>query len=135
MSKIFIDTSGFKALVDEKDDFHGKAVKLWGKLLRLDDGFVVSNYILDESLTLVRMRRGLDKVLKLRDFIAESSQVIKIYRVSIEDERGAWKWFEKDWSKLSFTDCVSFALMERLGIKRVFGFDKHFERAGFELVK
>ncbi|MBU1200576.1 PIN domain-containing protein [Patescibacteria group bacterium] len=135
MSKIFIDTSGFKALVDEKDEFHSKAVKLWGKLLRLDDGFVVSNYILDESLTLVRMRRGLDKALKLRDFIAESSQVIKIYRVSIEDERGAWKWFEKDWSKLSFTDCVSFALMERLGIKRVFGFDKHFERAGFGLVK
>jgi len=31
------------------------------------------------------------------------------------------------------TDCLSFALMRREGIGAVFGFDHHFERAGFEM--
>jgi predicted nucleic acid-binding protein len=34
---------------------------------------------------------------------------------------------------ISFTDCVSFVLMRREGIKRAFSFDKHFRYAGFTL--
>jgi predicted nucleic acid-binding protein len=35
---------------------------------------------------------------------------------------------------LSFVDCVSFDLMQHLGIRRAFAFDKHFAEQGFELV-
>ena len=35
--------------------------------------------------------------------------------------------------RVSFTDCVSFALMRRYGIAKAFGFDRHFVHAGFEL--
>jgi uncharacterized protein len=35
---------------------------------------------------------------------------------------------------LSLVDCVSFELMRRLGIRRVFCFDPHFAEQGFELV-
>jgi predicted nucleic acid-binding protein len=35
--------------------------------------------------------------------------------------------------QLSFTDYLSFTLMRRNGIQVVFGFDGHFELAGFEL--
>jgi predicted nucleic acid-binding protein len=34
----------------------------------------------------------------------------------------------------SYTDATSFAVMERLRIRRAFAFDKHFEQYGFELV-
>jgi predicted nucleic acid-binding protein len=34
----------------------------------------------------------------------------------------------------SYTDATSFAVMERLGIRRAFAFDKHFEQYGFELI-
>ena len=34
--------------------------------------------------------------------------------------------------KLSLVDCVSFEVMRRLGINRVFCFDAHFEEQGFE---
>ena len=91
--------------------------------------------MIDECLTLLRNRCGLEKALLLRKILIEGEPVIKVIRVKMNDEVGAWKWFTKDWSKLSFTDCVSFAQMKRLGIKRVFGFDKHFEKAGFELEK
>src|SRR5437764_153759 len=34
---------------------------------------------------------------------------------------------------VSFTDCISFALMKREAISHVFGFDRHFRAAGFRL--
>ncbi len=33
----------------------------------------------------------------------------------------------------SFTDCVSFVLMKRRRLRRVFTFDRHFAAAGFEM--
>ena len=35
--------------------------------------------------------------------------------------------------KVSFTDCISFVLMRKRQIKRVFAFDRHFMHAGFTL--
>lgn len=34
---------------------------------------------------------------------------------------------------VSFTDCLSFVLMRREGLREVFGFDGHFTAAGFRL--
>ena len=134
--RIFIDSSGFKALIDDRDAFYEQSVVIWKNLgLEKDVELMTSNFMVDESLTLLRNKCGLEKALLLRKILIEGEPVIKVIRVKMNDEAGAWKWFIKDWSKLSFTDCVSFAQMKRLGIKRVFGFDKHFERAGFELEK
>ena len=36
--------------------------------------------------------------------------------------------------KITFTDCVSFVLMKKEGIKRAFSFDFHFRLAGYEVV-
>ncbi len=129
----FIDTSGFKALIDKKDEFTRSAFLCWDKLEKEDWSFLSSNYVLDETYTFIRLRCGKDFVDVFREKLSESWST-KIVRVTVADERNAWKWFSKDWSKLSYTDCVSFAIMERLGIKSFFGFDKHFSRAGFKSV-
>ncbi|HAF63994.1 MAG: PilT-like protein [Candidatus Beckwithbacteria bacterium GW2011_GWB1_47_15] len=129
---VFIDTGFFKALVDEDDDFYRKAVKTWQKFRKKETVLITSNFIIDETLTVIRVKCRLEKALKFRDLLAESGDVIKIVRVTVADEAGAWKWFVKDWRRLSFTDCVSMALMERLGVNMVAGFDQHFTRAGFK---
>ena len=131
---VFVDTSFFKGLLDASDSFHQKAKKAWQKLKEENTAIITSNYVLDESFTLIRLRCGIKIVHQFRDDIIKSSHVMKIMRVTVTDEAQAWKWFLKDWSKLSFTDCVSFALMKRLDIQRAATFDEHFKRAGFSIV-
>ena len=135
INRVFVDTCAFKALMDDRDGFNDDASEIIGNLIDRGDELVTSNYVIDECMTLLRTKCGRKNALKLREFLLDSEPTINIVRVKMSDEAGAWKWFEKDWSKLSFTDCVTFAQMKRLGINRVFGFDKHFERAGFKLEK
>ena len=130
--QVFVDTSAFKALVDSKDDFHSQIKPIWNELSQKDTTLVTSNYILDESFTLIRARCGIETVTTFRDILAKSPN-LKIIRITVSDEAQAWNWFTKKWSKLSFTDCVTFALMKRIGIRNVTTFDKHFTRAGFKL--
>lgn len=129
---VFVDTSAFKALVDENDDFHDAAVKIWENLKEARSELLTSNFILDECYTLIRMKCGLKKCQKLRSLLSDLAGEIRIMRVGLEDELNAWKWFDLDWSGLSFTDCTCFSMMKRLGLSTYFGFDKHFERAGFK---
>lgn len=133
MSKttVFIDTSFFKAILDEKDEFYNKAVKIWEKLKEENAELTTSNFIMDEVFTLIRKRRGIKKLAEFRQFLIDNATGIKIFRVTAADEAEAWNWMLKDWADLSFTDCVSFAVMKRMEIDRAATFDTHFERAGF----
>lgn len=132
--QVFIDTSMFKALVDPKDEFYQEANDIWDKLKNQELSLITTNFILDETFTLIRMRCGRLLSLELRKRLAEGLRGIKIVRVLALDEKQAWPWFELDWNGLSFTDCVSFAVMKRLGIDSAAAFDKHFSRAGFKLL-
>lgn len=132
---IFIDSSFFKGLLDTTDDFHSQAITIFSEWKSNKPQLVTSNYILDESLTLLRVRQGLPVALKLRDLLAKGAQRISLIRVTVEDEANAWEWFTKPWSKLSYTDCVSFAMMKRLGLTQVATFDTHFAKAGFKIIK
>lgn len=130
---VFIDSSQLKALIDPTDDFHLSATTLWSKLQKENTKLITTNYILDESFTLIRKKCGLEQTVRLRQFLVNSLTQLKIVRVTVTDEAEAWSWFLKDWSNLSFTDCVSFAVMKRLNLTRVAAFDNHFARAGFKI--
>ena len=53
--------------------------------------------------------------------------------LSIDEEafRGAWSRF-RGMQGLRFTDCSSFAVMERHGITHAFTFDRQFRETGFK---
>jgi predicted nucleic acid-binding protein len=43
-----------------------------------------------------------------------------------------WAYFQRPQDKeYSLTDCISFLVMQKLGIRRAFAFDQHFVQAGF----
>jgi len=131
---VFIDSSFFKALIDVKDEFHVRALLWWEDKTRVSRLYITSNFILDETFTLVRNHCSKAIALAVRDLLVQAEPSIDIVRVILKDEKDAWQWFEKGWSKLSFTDCVSFAQMKRLGITEVATFDEHFKRAGFHMM-
>lgn len=132
---IFVDTSAFKALFDFGDEFHNKAATT---LDRLEEGkahFVTSNFILDETYTLLRAYLGKTAAIQFRKDLISALGIVDIVRVTINDERKAWEYFVKLPGRgVSYTDCTSFALMKRLGIKRAFAFDRDFVRAGFKVL-
>lgn len=129
----FVDTSFFKAYTDTKDDFHHQALQVFQKLKNEKTQLITSNYILDETFTVIRTKCGLALVKQFKSILEEFATDLKIVRVFTVDDANAWNWFLKDWNKLSFTDCVSFALMKRRKITRVATFDEHFKRAGFQV--
>lgn len=130
---VFVDTSFFKAFIDTKDDFHQQAIQILQNLKSSGNSLVTSNYILDETFTLIRVRCGLDLVKDFKKALEEFETGLVIVHVLVTDEKNAWEWFLLDWSNLSFTDCVSFAVMKRLDITSVAAFDQHFTRAGFKI--
>ena len=129
---IFIDTSAFIARYIARDDYHATATKAWKKLPTVGRRHYTSNFVLDETVTL--LGRWSDYA-----FAAErarqlySSNVLDILRPSHEDELDAVALFEKYADQaVSFTDCVSFVLMRKQRLKRAFAFDRHFRLAGFQ---
>jgi predicted nucleic acid-binding protein len=132
-NKIFVDTSWFKALMDGNDDFYHDSVLQMKKILKERTLLITTNFIIDETLTLIRVKTDLKTALEFREKIFEMSEILKIARVLDLDEKAAWEWFPKDWKHLSFTDCTSFAVMKRLELTEVTTFDSHFAKAGFKV--
>ncbi|MDA4112988.1 MAG: type II toxin-antitoxin system VapC family toxin [Thaumarchaeota archaeon] len=128
---MFVDTSAWYAAEVEDDVNHDAARRFLGQLASGTYGIsVTTDYVLDETLTLLRSRRGLDAAIAFIDKIRKSNSV-RVYWV---DEG----MFEKaldilrhsDRKSWSLTDCSSFALMKELSIEEAFTFDRHFEEAG-----
>ena len=127
MPYIFVDTSAWYALLDKNDADHYAAVKFYDSLVH---PLVTSNYIADEVITLARIRLGYKVAVEVGQKLWDES-IANLIRVMPEDEKKAWEIFVKYRDKtFSFTDCSSFALMERIGITEVFAFDEHFTQYG-----
>lgn len=133
--RVFIDSSGLKAVFDRDDDFNKPAIVFWNNAKSEKIHLYTSNFILDETYTLIRSHMGKEAVFQFRQDLAESIQQIRIFRIMPRDEVQAWIYFEKLPGRgISFTDCTSFAVMKRLGMESVFTFDEDFKSAGFKML-
>lgn len=125
---VFIDTGIFVALRNADDEFHIRSKELMKRALKGEFGGVfTSDYVIDEAITtaLVRTRRH-DLAVDLGKYIIESPRIAKLW--TTEDTFDvAWKKFQTFEDKpLSFSDCVSLALMEKNRIKQIISFDSGF---------
>lgn len=129
---IFVDTGAFLALYIKRDQYHRQAQRVFRALPR---PFSTSNHVVDELATLLGRIAGYTYAAdRIDDLYASES--IEVLTSTRGDEIGAIRWMRKYSDKeISFTDCVSFAIMRRLGIRAVFTFDRHFRDAGFEIIE
>lgn len=124
---IFVDTGAWFASFVPNDPDHAAAAR-W--LAANDQPLVTTDYVLDELLTLLKIRDETQRALRIGEHFLDES-IARVEWVLPEDVAAAWQIFrryrDKQWS---FTDCVSRVVMERLRIGQAFAFDQHFRQFG-----
>ncbi|MFP4219415.1 MAG: type II toxin-antitoxin system VapC family toxin [Phormidium sp.] len=132
---VFVDTSAWVALYDSRDDNHTRAKIYREECTQERKRLVITNYILDETYTLLLDNVGYRKTVQFRKAIEYLviKKVIELLYVTESIDRLSWEVFEKfnidkQWS---FTDCTSYVMMNQYGIRDVFTFDHHFSQMGF----
>jgi uncharacterized protein len=136
---IFIDTGAWYATEVEDDENFKRASKFMKEELASNAyGLLVTcDYVLGETITLLRTRKGIKPALDFVDKIraSKSLQIVWIESDIFEEAtKELSKYDDKKDQGLSFTDCVSFSIMNDLSIKNVFTFDAHFRKAGFNML-
>ena len=124
---IFVDTSAWYADLVGDDANHSRARDF---VAANEESLVTTDYIVAETLNLLVARGYRDRAaVAAEEFFSQQWAAIEWVRPSdIERAREVLAAFhDKAWS---FTDCVSFAVIERLRLKRAFAFDRHFQQFG-----
>ena len=126
---IFIDTSGFIAVLDMDDASHTGAAKTWMDILTSAETLVTTNYVLVETCALVQNRLGMTAIKVFQEDIVP---VLRIEWIDKAVHHAAMRIMLAAVSKkLSLVDCVSFETMRLLGVTTAFTLDKHFKEQGF----
>jgi predicted nucleic acid-binding protein len=132
--RLFVDTAGWIACADRNDPAHAGCVAVRDEKLRAGFVLVATDYVLDETLTLLRLRLGLPAAREWWERVSQSQRVI-LADIDAELRHDALDWFFRYEDKdFSFTDCTSFAFMRREKISEVLTNDRHFLQAGFVAV-
>ena len=128
---IFVDTSGFYALLIKQDDKHEEAKATLMRASQEKHQFITTDYILDETITLLHSRGHGHLLASFLETIFSSRACTVVW---VEQERFLktrsffLRHSDHNWS---FTDCVSFVVMKELKLTSALTKDKHFQEAGF----
>ncbi|MGQ0652294.1 MAG: type II toxin-antitoxin system VapC family toxin [Betaproteobacteria bacterium] len=127
MTRYLVDTGAWYALVDRKDPDHAAV----SECLRERAGqLVTTNFIFDESVTLIRYRLGSSAARTFGEQLLHGGAA-RLVAITRRDEARAWEIFARYRDKaFSYTDCTSFAAMRRLGIDTAVAIDDDFRAFG-----
>ena len=124
---IFVATGAWYASLVPTDPDHLRAVQ-W--LAENHSPLITTDYVIDETLTLLRVRGERKRALLLGARFFQH-ELVEIHKITTADLSLAWETFEQfDDKNWSFTDCTSKVVMEQLGIHKAFAFDHHFHQFG-----
>ena len=125
-----MDTSYYVARIMPRDQWHKAAVRA----VRSGMNFFTSSLVVNESISLLQARGHVSAALDFLGRIRHSEGIQIVYAdPALQSE--AWDVFG-EWagSGANAVDCVSFAIMKRMGIRKAFTFDHHFRAPGFDIL-
>ncbi|MGQ0765885.1 MAG: type II toxin-antitoxin system VapC family toxin [Gemmatimonadota bacterium] len=129
--RLFVDTSGWYALVDRRDAWHQAAREQVDAHIASGGRLVTTDYVVDESCTLTKARAGSPASLRLLDLLRQSEGVDWEWVTTERFARAETIFRRQHDQGYSFTDCTSFAIMREARLDRALTSDEHFQRAGF----
>jgi predicted nucleic acid-binding protein len=131
---IFVDTAGWMSCADGADPDHVRSTTARDAALQAGHSLVTSDFVVDETLTLIRFRLGLAAAERWWHQV-DSSPRLRWERVESDRfERARVLFFQYHDKDFSFTDCTSFAIMRELRLTHALTTDGHFRQMGFQLL-
>ena len=131
MNGLFVDTAGWVACADEADPAHRQATAARNHWLQAGGLLVTTDYVADETLTLLRLRLGLAAAEAWWQQV-EGSPRLRWESVSVVRlDKARTLFFRYRDKDFSFTDCTSFAVMRELKLREALTTNHHFEQIGF----
>jgi hypothetical protein len=128
-TKIFVDTLFLVALLNKRDQYHQKALKLAQEFdgyplvttdaIFLEVGNALAGSYKQEAVALMRTFLTAEEVKVIRLNESLFNQALQLY----QDHQ------DKSWG---LVDCVSFMVMRDNQVTQALTFDKHFVQAGFQ---
>ena len=125
---ILVDTGFFYALASARDPDHDRVVEVFETFRnqRLPDVLLTTNHVTFETIQLARSRRGHAMAVSIGKELY-SQKLARIHWVTPEEEKSAFdcmiKYEDKNYSVV---DCLSFSIMDKLGISEALAVDSHF---------
>ena len=132
MKALFVDTAGWMACADAADPVHARAVAARDGALEAGRVLVTTDYVVDETLTLIRLRLGLPAAEKWWAQVEVSPRVRWQWIDAPRSEKARGLFFRYRDKDYSFTDCTSFVVMRELRLKEALTTDRHFRQMGFQ---
>jgi len=132
MTPIFIDTVGFLALWNSRDQWNERATTAFAKLTVGGADFCTSSHVMLECGNAAARMPFRADLIEVREQLRADGKLI----VPTEaDETAAWTAYARgEAADAGIVDHVSFAVMRRLGITQAFTNDRHFRAAGFDIL-
>jgi hypothetical protein len=131
MKGLFVDTAGWLACADIADPAHVKAAAARDTWLQEGGLLVTTDYVADETLTLLRVRLGLATAEEWWQLVDSSPRLRWEYVSLARSDKARAFFFRYRDKEFSFTDCTSFVIMRELKLQGVLTTDHHFTQAGF----
>lgn len=131
--RAFVDSGGWIALVSPRDQHHTEAESLFREAAERRVRLHTSNLVIAEVHRFLLFQAGARAALNTLDHLVPSER-LTIHFADAEHDAAAREWLHRFPNHpISYTDAVSFAVMDATGCQDVLGFDDDFAVAGFRL--
>jgi predicted nucleic acid-binding protein len=124
---VFVDTSGWFALVDRDERRHEQVKALF---LRHRTELTTTNLVVHETLTLLRYRLGWEAARSFGEAVRRTRMTRQVAVTPVDEDQGWAIFLRYRDHRLSFTDCTSFAVMRRLKLDVAVTLDDDFRSFG-----
>jgi predicted nucleic acid-binding protein len=122
------------ACADSADRAHARACTARDAALEAGQLLVTTDYVIDETLTLIRVRLSLAAAEAWWARVEGSSRVRHETIDALRAERARAVFFRHRDKDYSFTDCTSFVVMRELRVREALTTDRHFRQMGFAVL-
>ncbi len=130
---VFVDSSAWVALVGARDACHDVAERLFERATTQQIPLLTTNLVLAEVHRLLLFPFGIRPARNVIERLA-AMRLVTIEFADRSHHQAACAWLSKlaD-QRITYTDAVSFAVMEAAHCTTAFAFDRDFSVAGFSL--